>query len=567
MPQPQGQQLQGLLTRSDFASLDIPVAKLCAWIAEGWIEQIGTAPTEDGSLGEPVYTIVSRRLREELLPRLEELGRAEAAASPIRARSQLLRLMLARKGILLPFDSDVSSFKTKLIEDLAVGLLGPDLAQALESVAGELGEEGAAEVGDTAKAVEEQDEEELWLDTEDLLEEFSAWDEDAGSADQDAAARGTPAEGAGRGDQAAAGGTAQVASPAEGETASAEDDADGGRESPQPDETLDQEPDEAGEPSEAAARESRDGGEPPSAGASAEPSEAQEPTPAAARGTPAEGAGGGDQAAAGGTAQVASPAEGETASAEDDADGGREPARGSYEVTEDECATLLGLPNGADPRKEENPVAEGNEEEALFDAFRSARSQTRRRRDPVDIDPLVRELQQIRLMLAESLANKGLSERLAASLEKIDAAIREAAGALPRTDLHPLTEKLEELNAHIATLSDRRGRQSGLEQLASSIGGGIPKLALLGKEMAASLQGIGTAIYETRIDAAREAEQSAGAPGGRGTSGLLRLVAMLVLMAGWAGILYFKLEDPRIAVGALFVATAVGTTLFALKGD
>ena len=140
MPPLRETSLLSLLTRSDFAKLEVPLAELCSWIGNGWLEQIGTTPTTDEVGGEPVYAIMSRRLRAELLPRLGRIGKAAAALTPIRARSQLLRLMLARKGILLPFgpDDDVASLKTKLIEELASGLLGPDLAKALEEAAADL---------------------------------------------------------------------------------------------------------------------------------------------------------------------------------------------------------------------------------------------------------------------------------------------------------------------------------------------------------------------------------------------------------------------------------------------
>lgn len=150
MPPPQEDTFSSLLLRTDFAKLDVPLAKLCTWIGDGWLEQVGTAPTADGSTGEPVYAIISRQLRTELLPKLQQIGKAAAALTPMRARSQLLRLMLARKGILLPFDGDddVVSVKTKLIEELAAGLLGPDLAQALEDAASDLEREVEAALGD-----------------------------------------------------------------------------------------------------------------------------------------------------------------------------------------------------------------------------------------------------------------------------------------------------------------------------------------------------------------------------------------------------------------------------------
>jgi hypothetical protein len=133
--------LDNLLTRSDLAKLEIPPTELCTWIAEGWLEQIGVLPaTSPESKDEPVYAIVSRRLRKELATRLTALGKPAAATSPLLARAQLLRLLLARKGIVLPMgtgSSDAPGGKD-LLEDLATGLLGADLAQALQDAATDL---------------------------------------------------------------------------------------------------------------------------------------------------------------------------------------------------------------------------------------------------------------------------------------------------------------------------------------------------------------------------------------------------------------------------------------------
>lgn len=160
-----------LLLRRDLHALAIPATKLCSWVGHGWLEQVGTLK-DTGADGdaEPVYAVISRSLQSELAPRLTVIDR-DVALSPLRARSVLLRTMLARKGIVLPMDPDADPEKAEtLAESLAAGLLGERFADELSALALELANHAAIIVEEVDVATADD-----CFDTASLLAETQAW--------------------------------------------------------------------------------------------------------------------------------------------------------------------------------------------------------------------------------------------------------------------------------------------------------------------------------------------------------------------------------------------------------
>lgn len=82
-----------LLKRSDLDQLGVPTEQVVRWLANGWLEQIGTLPIDDPQ-GDVVFAVADPDLREDLTRQLQALGRAEVVVSPTRARSLLLRCSL-----------------------------------------------------------------------------------------------------------------------------------------------------------------------------------------------------------------------------------------------------------------------------------------------------------------------------------------------------------------------------------------------------------------------------------------------------------------------------------------
>lgn len=94
MTRPKPSLHQHLLTRSDLARLQVPAGDVLSWLANGTLEQVGVLP-DDGD-GDPVFTVLSNRLRQELALRLIEVGKPTVVLTPLRVRSFLLRALLTR---------------------------------------------------------------------------------------------------------------------------------------------------------------------------------------------------------------------------------------------------------------------------------------------------------------------------------------------------------------------------------------------------------------------------------------------------------------------------------------
>ena len=84
-----------LLTRSDLARLQVPASDVLAWLANGWIEQVGVLPDDASPTGDPVFTVLANRLRQELALRLTGIGKPTVVLTPLRVRSFLMRALLA----------------------------------------------------------------------------------------------------------------------------------------------------------------------------------------------------------------------------------------------------------------------------------------------------------------------------------------------------------------------------------------------------------------------------------------------------------------------------------------
>ncbi len=82
-----------LLTRSDLAKLGIQAGRILTWLANGWLDQVGSLPNLEAP-GDPVFAVLTRELRDELAARLQELGKDTVVFSPLRVRSLLVRAML-----------------------------------------------------------------------------------------------------------------------------------------------------------------------------------------------------------------------------------------------------------------------------------------------------------------------------------------------------------------------------------------------------------------------------------------------------------------------------------------
>jgi hypothetical protein len=81
-----------LLTRSDFARLQVPAADVLAWLADGSLDQIGALP--GAGIGDPVFTVTSEALRERLESLLRAAGRRDVVLAPREVRTFLLRTLV-----------------------------------------------------------------------------------------------------------------------------------------------------------------------------------------------------------------------------------------------------------------------------------------------------------------------------------------------------------------------------------------------------------------------------------------------------------------------------------------
>jgi hypothetical protein len=80
-----------LLTRSDLARLQVPAGDVLAWLSSGDLEQIDALTAGD----DPVFTVLSAPLRSQLAERLATIGKPTVVLTPLRARSFLMRAMIA----------------------------------------------------------------------------------------------------------------------------------------------------------------------------------------------------------------------------------------------------------------------------------------------------------------------------------------------------------------------------------------------------------------------------------------------------------------------------------------
>ncbi|MGE3173328.1 MAG: hypothetical protein AB7O97_11940 [Planctomycetota bacterium] len=97
-----------LLTRSDLHRLEIGAERILEWLAAGSLEQVGELPPVGADAADPVFAVHAAELRRELGALLADIGRPEAALQPTRARSQLVRVLLAERGVVLPSQGDAA---------------------------------------------------------------------------------------------------------------------------------------------------------------------------------------------------------------------------------------------------------------------------------------------------------------------------------------------------------------------------------------------------------------------------------------------------------------------------
>lgn len=94
-----------LLTRSDLARLEVPASKVLSWLSRGAIDLVGNFTAPDGA-GDPVFAVLADDVRAELAAGLSTSGRDRVVFAPLRARSLLLRALLAERGIAVPAEID-----------------------------------------------------------------------------------------------------------------------------------------------------------------------------------------------------------------------------------------------------------------------------------------------------------------------------------------------------------------------------------------------------------------------------------------------------------------------------
>ena len=94
-----------LLTRSDLANLEVPATEVFRWLAEGKLEQVGELPVGDDK--DPVFTVLSDSLRRELDERLATIDKPTVVMTPLGVRSFLLRALLHERDPLSRGDEQV----------------------------------------------------------------------------------------------------------------------------------------------------------------------------------------------------------------------------------------------------------------------------------------------------------------------------------------------------------------------------------------------------------------------------------------------------------------------------
>jgi hypothetical protein len=95
------------LTRSDLTRFGIARERVVEWLAAGSIEQVGELAGEHGN--DPVFAVHSVELREELEHLLADTGKTDVSLQPARARSQLVRVLLAERGVPPPAATDAAT--------------------------------------------------------------------------------------------------------------------------------------------------------------------------------------------------------------------------------------------------------------------------------------------------------------------------------------------------------------------------------------------------------------------------------------------------------------------------
>jgi hypothetical protein len=154
---------QHLLTRSDLARLGIPAGDILVWLANGWLEQVGTLP--NGATTDPVFT-VGDALRPRLASQLATIGKPTVVLSPLGVRSFLLRAMLG-----VAPDAPVTMAADSLAQPAAAT---PALPAAHAALTEHLGQTDLAEVlHEAAEAVEADVEQLLRLAAEAARHEAS----------------------------------------------------------------------------------------------------------------------------------------------------------------------------------------------------------------------------------------------------------------------------------------------------------------------------------------------------------------------------------------------------------
>ena len=140
-----------LLTRSDLAQLGIQAGRILTWLAKGWLDQVGNLPGDD-TVGDPVFAVTTRELRDELAQQLRSIGKDTVVFSPMRVRSLLLRAMLPVRGDAPAVDlaqhpttmpDEPAPASAPIHDPVTEALLDPAVTGALQLAAEDLEEEVA----------------------------------------------------------------------------------------------------------------------------------------------------------------------------------------------------------------------------------------------------------------------------------------------------------------------------------------------------------------------------------------------------------------------------------------
>ena len=131
MTRPTAPLQQHLLTRSDLARMEVPAAQILSWLASGTLEQVGRLP-DDELVADPVFTVHTPDLLEELAKRLGAIGKPAVVLTPLAVRSFLMRALLHRRET-----TRAHTHEEAQQPDTQVGarLLESDLAHVLQEAA------------------------------------------------------------------------------------------------------------------------------------------------------------------------------------------------------------------------------------------------------------------------------------------------------------------------------------------------------------------------------------------------------------------------------------------------